>query len=78
MISYNVFIAGVKSLDSLKSESKAVSIANEVPSFVHTIQPMLVFEALFRPASDLNSLSQYLMTLGHISGNVSFSGKQRS
>ena len=47
--------------------------ANEMPSFVHAIQPMLVFEALFHPTSDLSNLSQYLNCLGQILGNVSFS-----
>ena len=66
-------ILGLRSLDPLKSEAKPVSIANENPSFVHAIQPMLVFEALFHPTSDLNNLSQYLNCLGQILGNVSFS-----
>ena len=44
-----------------------------MPSFVHAIQPMLVFEALFHPTSDLSNLSQYLNCLGQILGNVSFS-----
>ena len=56
-------ILGLRTLDPMKNEAKPVSIASELPSFVHTVQPMLVFEALFRPASDLNSLSQYLNTL---------------
>ena len=56
-------ILGLRSLDPLKNETKPVSIASELPSFVHTVQPILVFEALFRPASDLNSLSQYLNVL---------------
>ena len=59
-------ILGLRTLDPLKSESKPVSIASELPSFVHTIQPILVFEALFRPASDLNSLSQYLNSLRYV------------
>ena len=66
-------ILGLKSLDPLKNETKPVSIANEMPSFVHAIQPMLVFEALFHSTSDLNNLSQYLYCLGQILGNVSFS-----
>ena len=64
---------GLKSLDPLKNEGKIVSIANELPSFVHAIQPMLMFEALFHPTSDLNSLSQYFHALTYSLGNVSFS-----
>ena len=64
---------GLKSLDPLKNEGKVVSIANELPSFVHAIQPMLMFEALFHPTSDLNSLSQYFHSLTYSLGNVSFS-----
>ena len=56
-------VLGLRTLDPLKNEAKPVSIASELPSFVHTVQPILVFEALFRPSSDLNSLSQYLNTL---------------
>lgn len=66
-------ILSLRSLDPLKVEAKSVSNASEQPSFVHSVQPMLVFEALFRPASDLTSLSQYLSTLTHILGNVNFS-----
>lgn len=66
-------ILSFRSLDPMKNEAKPVSIANELPSFVHTVQPMLVFEALLRPASDLTGLSHYLNCLTHILGNVSFS-----
>ena len=40
-------------MDPLKNEAKPMSIANELPSFTHAIQPLLVFEALFHPTSDL-------------------------
>ncbi len=66
-------LMGLRTLDPMKNEPKPISIANELPNFVHCVQPMLVFEALFRPASDMTSLGQYLTALAQILGNISFS-----
>ena len=42
-------VVGLGNLDPLRQLSDVASL----PSFVHAIQPMLVCEALLRPASDL-------------------------
>lgn len=65
----------LRNLDPLKSAAATVinSEKSELPSFVHAIQPMLVFEALLHPTSDLNALSLHLHSVSQILGNVTFS-----
>jgi len=46
--------------------------SNHLPSLVHVIQPLLLFEAIMRPMSDLKALSQNLMVMS-TTHNVPFS-----
>ncbi len=67
----SVVVSSLKTIDPLKSLS-IQSAAHELPSFVHAVQPMLMYEALLRPSSDLSTLSHHLTTVGQMLGNVSF------
>lgn len=60
-------IASVGNLDPMRSPPEVTSL----PSFVHAIQPMLLFEALLRPTSDQGSLSHHLHSVATMH-NISF------
>ena len=54
------------------TESGATNNSSQLPSFVHAIQPILIYDALLRPTSDLEDLAHQIYTIAFMH-NIAFS-----